>query len=512
MKSTNQAIPAKSRFSGVLKAIGTTQPAANLLFEQVIHRLLQALTKPGGGTVTPAKLGVPWDLEIDRGLPGIDGAVIVEVKFLANCVDTTLNGIYSAIRRNPVSHPPSALFVLHGRLTPRAKTTLNELQRLDPSFHVWDYDSLTTLFDDPSVPANIEQIARQNPENIVTALQVRVESEDWKTRKRSSIDAIRRSYHERNLTLFVGAGVSMGAQLPSWDKLLAEISAETVGQSAKIDVALLQPILQRFRELSSSSPIVLARYLEAALRGPNISALVRDALYRDVIAGKAGHSETLIELARLCAPRRSSAGIRAVITYNYDDLLEHHLEAQRVASHTITNGSYQSDAEKLPIYHAHGFLPRPGTDEELGEVVLSEDSYHALYLNPYHWANVVQLNTLTDSTCLFVGHSMSDPNLRRLLEASKKACFRGDSGSPHVRHYAILLRISSEAFGKWRCPVVSCANSSPIVASPADVANFLEHHHNTEESVYQQLGVGVIWVESFDEIPSVLGSISASSK
>jgi SIR2-like domain len=39
------------------------------------------------------------------------------------------------------------------------------------------------------------------------------------------------------------------------------------------------------------------------------------------------------------------------------------------------------------------------------------------YANPYSWANLVQMSLLLSQSCLFVGVSLTDPNIRRLLDA-----------------------------------------------------------------------------------------------
>lgn len=54
-----------------------------------------------------------------------------------------------------------------------------------------------------------------------------------------------------------------------------------------------------------------------------------------------------------------------------------------------------------------------------------------------NWANLTQLNFLLNSTCIFIGLSMADPNLRRLLDiASKKSKVNTDC----CKHYVILER------------------------------------------------------------------------
>lgn len=56
-------------------------------------------------------------------------------------------------------------------------------------------------------------------------------------------------------------------------------------------------------------------------------------------------------------------------------------------------------------------------------------------LDPYSWSNLIQLNYLRENTCLFIGLSLTDPNLRRLLDIASR---KHDNDVP--KHYAILKR------------------------------------------------------------------------
>ena len=60
-------------------------------------------------------------------------------------------------------------------------------------------------------------------------------------------------------------------------------------------------------------------------------------------------------------------------------------------------------------------------------------------LEPYNWANITQLNYMINNTCVFIGLSMTDPNMRRLLEiAAQKRTDIKDT----CRHYAIMPRLT----------------------------------------------------------------------
>ena len=73
------------------------------------------------------------------------------------------------------------------------------------------------------------------------------------------------------------------------------------------------------------------------------------------------------------------------------------------------------------------------------EVVFSEDAYHSQFIDPFSWSNLVQLNHLNNSTCLFIGISLTDPNMRRLLDVSIRKNGKGEKN-----HYIVKKRYTIE--------------------------------------------------------------------
>ena len=60
-------------------------------------------------------------------------------------------------------------------------------------------------------------------------------------------------------------------------------------------------------------------------------------------------------------------------------------------------------------------------------IVLGEKEYHKIYQEPYNWGNIEQLHALNRNVCFFIGLSMNDPNLRRLIDGSNED---GEGGNP----------------------------------------------------------------------------------
>lgn len=149
------------------------------------------------------------------------------------------------------------------------------------------------------------------------------------------------------------------------------------------------------------------------------------------------------------------------------------------------------DLDALGVYHVHGFLPQDKEDyNDLGNTLLvfSEDGYHKLMLDPYNWANISQLNFMVNNTCLFIGLSMTDPNMRRLLEIAAQKKYDDDL----CQHYVIMRRFKINNSGK-----------------SASIKRFENVNESLQEDFFKSLGVNVIWVNDYDEIPNLLKQIKS---
>jgi len=211
-------------------------------------------------------------------------------------------------------------------------------------------------------------------------------------------------------------------------------------------------------------------------------------------------SELIKSIGSICTPKMTGSKVKTVVTYNFDDLIEREFDDRSMDTHSIYNSTEICSNEELPIYHVHGFLPQDETMYEgldRSTLVFSEEGYHQIYLDSYHWSNLVQLNNLKDNTCIMIGLSMTDPNLRRLLEISSGTEERS-------KHYAFLRRISDENF----CYKKSDKGNRVKALRNVDGAKeFLNTHHVLNEEIMDELGVTIIWYEDHDELPGLLTRI-----
>ena len=112
--------------------------------------------------------------------------------------------------------------------------------------------------------------------------------------------------------------------------------------------------------------------------------------------------------------------------------------------------------------------------------------------DPYNWSNLTQLNFFRENTCLFIGQSGTDPNLRRLMEIAKER-------TKISKHFIILKKTPKEKFLTDFEPQNIPDNKS--------LNTIIEVHHKLQELSFDEIGLNVLWVESFDEISELINKI-----
>jgi hypothetical protein len=262
------------------------------------------------------------------------------------------------------------------------------------------------------------------------------------------------------LALFVGAGVSFGCGLPTWSEL---IKALTERAFPKATPAVWQA-------LSQLDPIPRTRLLRSTLEGRYKRALA-DSLY----ANPYQLSEAIQRIAR--------AGIRRICTFNFDDLLEEALASEGIEFNSLVEGdSLNNNYYGTILFHPHGFITQSMDREELvqASIMFSEEDYHSLYSNPYSWANLIQLSLLINYTCLFVGVSFTDPNLRRLLDV------------------CLSLKVTHHHYAIMRSPAFALPTADKPLGKQIKVAT---------EGDLRSLCVEPIWVRRYEEVSDIFKAI-----
>jgi len=191
------------------------------------------------------------------------------------------------------------------------------------------------------------------------------------------------------------------------------------------------------KAIPTISPLALARFLKSSF---TIEASFYRALHRVLyssinIAAANPILQIISEVARYCIVHSYTLNL---ITYNYDNLCEHWMEKVIPGLYDIIfdDETYRAASRKIRIFHVHGYVPLENVElRHRKHLILAEDEYHELYTAPNRWSNHVQVGSFGYSTCLFVGFSMTDPSVRRILDA---VSISRNSATPH---FCILRRL-----------------------------------------------------------------------
>lgn len=283
------------------------------------------------------------------------------------------------------------------------------------------------------------------------------------TRKSRMLNAIN-DFQQNNCVLFLGAGISASANVPNWYNLLKGLlsSDESICNN---DYDII------FKEMDSSN-LMMARYIQKISNIDKASLVnkVRNILYSTAKQG----SELIESVCRMVIYQEK---VRSIITYNYDTLIEDNLTRRGKRCFSVYKNN-RDEGVSFPVYHVHGVVFHDNSNGVSENIVLSEEDYHKVYSEVFDWSNVEQLHALTRCTCFFIGLSMKDPNMRRLLEIAKRG-----SGTA-VRHYVFLERKS----------LIKDKRKSEV-------------DFQIRENILADLGLSVIWYKGDDghkELPELL--------
>lgn len=324
----------------------------------------------------------------------------------------------------------------------------------------------------------------------------------------NKIAALRKAFAGNQLTLVCGAGISSDSAIPTWHDLLVNILNDIYSDhdpSNPDDMVSAEYLLT----LMPESNLILGKYLRILL-ADSFEQVVQKHLYANYNQKRGLNSCTednstesistgvsytedgsaeqnltchddetpiLKAIVELAHPQNSDGRLESIITFNFDDLIEKALANHGIDCASIWKEGQTCRPDQLPVFHVHGFLPN---QEELDSpnLVFSEEAYHSQFNDPYSWANLTQLNSFSTDVCLFIGISLSDPDLRRLLDiiwGKNHAC----------KHYIIMKK-------------------SDRKSKTDEIANML-----FEQDAYL-LGLNVIWCSEFSEIPDILSRIAGT--
>lgn len=326
---------------------------------------------------------------------------------------------------------------------------------------------------------------------------------------------LEKTYRTRGLVLALGAGVSMGSGLPSWLDLLKRTAKKLFIKDGDI-------LIDELRKDGYSFPFIASLLKSICPKNKPFIELIRKELYRNfhyflTDITKKNHTafyrhiyktnKTVSAVGSLCVEKKkidqkqryiANPRIHAIVNFNLDALLQGYIVARfrkrlvltvERPSAGLKPGQWDKSGvldRRIKVYHMHGYLrfdsKRNNPYKESRQLVLTEQDYFDFFNRPNSLFNYTFLYLLREFPFLFIGLSMTDDNIRRLLHYSMQERKEGlRRRVTPIRHFAIFKRFGNKSL------------------------NWI-----TEETL-GKLGTRVLWVEDFSEIPVRLGEMYNST-
>ncbi len=259
------------------------------------------------------------------------------------------------------------------------------------------------------------------------------------------MDKLLKAYRDRRLILFVGAGVSMGMGLPSWQKLVDRMAEEL-----DYDPAIFN---------SYGGALALSEFyrIKRGGIGPLIEWMDNASHPSDVDISKSKVHELIANL-----------DVDLIYTTNYDRWLEKAFECYRKPYAKIANMDDLNfiSKEKTQIIKFHGDLG----DES--SIVLDETSY----FERMEFESPLDIKLRADvmgRSVLFIGYSFSDINIRYLFYRLAHLWKSASRGGKQPMSFLFSNRpnpIQEAVLAQWNIQMLSSGIDDPGAA----LIDFLE--------------------------------------
>ncbi len=335
----------------------------------------------------------------------------------------------------------------------------------------------------------------------------------------SDLKGLRGAWRQKQLVLFLGAGVSLPYGLPSWRNLVLDLLFEQTQHTKAL--GSLWPHYRRalaewMMDYFDYNPLVLGRMIERDIsknpgRNEDRSFIekLQERLYAS-LKNPAPTATALQAIARLIEKTTPVQGISAAVTFNYDDLLEQELGKLKVPFSPVI-GPLRQQGRDFPVVHPHGYVPMAGFATR-DTLVFTEDDYHKLTDTVFHWSLSELVIYLRKFNVMFIGLSMSDPNLRRLLDACRNSKIpqHWQIQKRHAVHDSemgtVMASVERRARQHGELMGIRAQKGTPAMEDAIRAA--LRQADTYDREVFQSMGVKTIWIEDWADLPPLIDTIA----
>ncbi len=336
-------------------------------------------------------------------------------------------------------------------------------------------------------------------------------------------------------SLILGAGVSRSIGLPGWGALLAKMSAIMANMDFPRDKRYRMAKgsgLDTYRTYSGlpnvfdgTELLEVAEYIPRVLQedtrrnfpllpspGNPMDAYIKEIVRKALLPEKTSPDpdfyknrfdfkdrleattlgRTAVLAAKYFTAEKDGRPIkRSIITYNYDNALEHCLSGLGAEYQVIfRDGSTErtADSNKIHIYHPHGYLElegMAGTGGESESVILTESSYYEMERCDYSWENFLLARALVGGTSVFIGFSGNDYNFRRILKniGIKDQREAEDAIDSKFKRHRLIVAMDTMI---EKTMFVDSKDDPDIIREEEGLLKSLEEMKKTDEAVFER--------------------------
>lgn len=331
-----------------------------------------------------------------------------------------------------------------------------------------------------------------------------------------AVVCMRKAYRQDDrFGLILGAGInkSFDFAVPQWQELIDQLAADPKVNGVSIDpksatlTARAEILYRHFAQrrkhvLSHLHGVALSRTLKGEW-----SSIIRSILYenltdRDHLHSAHGYLDEFLEII-LRSP--------LTINYNFDSFVEMMLQARQKQNGeeerkyvTVFDASPPFRSSKGVIYHPNGYLPENVLEGFSDDLVFSEQEFGEQLMGNIAGRNSTFLNHLSKNTCLFLGVSFNDENLRHLLRQSA-------INSPGHYHYCVhyvkddevVLQEYHDAVFEYRYEVYNLITLFLTSAEIAALGRLLKYEYGQIKKIADRIGCPLSWVYYLTGIPGI---------
>ena len=463
--------------------------AAYLAFETYVIETLQKYLVSSGKRFVVNNESNSFDAYLPDGIDDIIEPLNVEIKYFTSDKKSVY---FQSLQKltNKINQSEEALLLILGAdFTEKSIESMFSMlnARTNKKIDIWTISTFNEKTKEYR-QENFEDLKNPNTLLVDAAINNDSTENDLKNVQKALLDSLKSKYQNEEVALFLGAGVSFDSGVPLWSDLINKLLAKMIVsrfKESKIESEQLSKIIDLAYENQENSSITQMRYIRSAFDNVTYNKLVHESLY----SNKPNINTRLLKaISAICAPTRNHIGVQGIVTYNFDDLIERRLKKDNVSVNSIFDSNGCTNNSELSIFHVHGYLPKRFDEETSHELIFSEEDYHRVYRDAYCWSNLVQLNYLREKTCLFIGCSLTDPNLRRLLDVASRS-------NEKPRHFALLRRPKIEKTEEL---------------SRFDIETYVKIDMSIKERCFSMMGINIIWIDDFKEISDILHWIKSN--